>query len=142
MIITTARKPSPRTRTFCRHLSRFTGWGYIPRGKTSLAMFADEPFLLVGERHGNPWSFNFFLNGRSILSIQANVSMDKETDPGEKPVIEGVSPLAHALSKATGHKIEDISDRVIRVNDHIEFVERGIPFIILKVLGKRGEGIV
>lgn len=134
MIITTARKPSSKIRTFCKHLGRFTGWEYVTRGKTSLEEFADEPFLLVGEHRGNPGSFNFFVNGKSVLSIHANVSIDKEVGPGGEPVIEGDSPLASALGRATGLKTGGTSERVIRVNDKIEFIDKGVPVIVLKVL--------
>jgi hypothetical protein len=61
--------------------------------------------------------------------------------PGE-PVIEGDMPLAFALSKATGLRMGEGGERVIRVNDRIEFIDKGIPYIILKVLEARGEGIV
>ncbi|KCZ70720.1 hypothetical protein ANME2D_02744 [Candidatus Methanoperedens nitroreducens] len=142
MIITTARKPSSKTRTFCRHLSRFTGWEYINRGKSSLSAFADEPFLLIGESKGNPWSFNFFIDGRCILSIHANVSLLKETKPGQEPIIEGNTPLALALSKVTGLRIGGSSERVIRVDDSIGFLDRDVPYIVLKVLERRGEVIV
>lgn len=142
MIITTARKPSSKIRTFCKHLGRFTGWEYVTRGKTGLEAFAGEPFLLVGEHRGNPGSFNFFVNGELVLSIHASVSLDKEVGPGEEPVIEGDSPLAHALGRATGLKTEGTSERVIRINDKIEFIDKGVPVIVLKVLDKRGEWIV
>lgn len=142
MIITTARKPSSKTRIFCKHLSRFTGWNYITRGKSSLSMFAGESFLLVGESKGNPGSLDFFSNGRCVLSIRANVSLDKEIGPGEAPVIEGDTPLAFALSKAAGLEIGGSSGRVIHVNDRIEFIDKGVPYIILKLIGIRGEGIV
>lgn len=142
MIITTARKPTSKTRIFCKHLSRFTGKDYLTRGKTSLSMLADTSFLVVGESNGNPASFNFFLNNECILSIRANVSLDKEIGlPGE-PVIEGDTPLAFALSKATGFRMGESGERVIRVNDRIEFIDKGKPYIILKVLEARGEGIV
>lgn len=141
MIITTARKPSSKIRIFCKHLSRFTDWEYVSRGKTSLSGLADEPFLLVGEYRGNPGSFEFFSGGRRVLSIRANVSLDKDIEPGEKPVIEGDTPLAALLSEATGFKLGEISERTIRVNDRIEFIDNGEPYIILKVLGIRGEGI-
>ncbi len=121
MIITTARKPSSKTRIFCKHLSRFTGWEYVTRGKTS---------------------FNFFSNGKCVLSIRANVSLDKEIEPGEAPVIEGDTPLALAFSKAAGLKMGKNSGRVIHVNDRIEFIDDGVPYIILKVLAVGGEGIV
>ncbi len=142
MIITTARKPSSKTRIFCKHLGRFTGWEYVTRGKSSLSLFADESFLLVGESKGNPVSFNFFSKGTCILSIRANVSLDKEIEPCEAPVIEGDTPLAFAFSKAAGLKIGKNSGRVIHVNDRIEFIDDGVPYIILKVLAARGEGIV
>lgn len=133
MIITTARKPSPKTRIFCRHLSKFTGWEYVTRGKTGLSGFAGE-FLLVGEHKGNPGSLKFFINGRCALSIRANVSLDREVEKGEAPVIEGNSPLAHALSRVTGLKQGEGQERVIRVNDRIEFVDKGEAYIVLKVL--------
>lgn len=143
MIITTARKPSSRTRTFCRYLARFTGCEYVPRGKTSISALKDVPFLLcVGEHGGNPASFNFFLDGRCVLFIRAIVSFKKEIVPSQEPVIQGSTPLALALSKATGFRIGDTSERVIKVNDDIEFIHRDIPYITLKVLLKRGEGIV
>ena len=143
MIITTARKPSSKTRIFCKHLARFTGGKYITRGKTSFSELADEPFLLsVGEYKGNPGSFSFFLNGKPALSIRANVSLDKEIDTGVEPIIDGDSPLAIAFSQASGLKIGGTSERVIRIGDRIEFLEKGIPYIILTVLGTRGEGIV
>lgn len=141
MIITTARKPSSKTRTFCKHLSRFTGLEYVTRGKTSLSDLVDEPFLIVGEYKGNPASFNFFSHGRCILSIRANVSLDNEIVTGKAPVIEGDTPLACALREITGFKTGEISDRIIRVNDRIEFMDKGEPCIILKVLDIRGEGI-
>ncbi|WP_143311595.1 hypothetical protein [Candidatus Methanoperedens nitratireducens] len=123
-------------------MSRFTGWEYVTRGKTSLEMLADEPFLLVGEHKGNPGSFNFYTNGSSVLSIYFSVSTEKDTRPGEEPTVEGESPLASAFSKASGLKMEGTSERIIRVNDKIEFIDKDTPVIILKVLGKRGEGIV
>lgn len=143
MIITTARKPTSKTRIFCKHLSKFTGNEYLTRGKTSLSMLAPTSFLVVGESRGNPASFNFFFNNECVLSIRANVSLDKEIIglTGE-PVIEGDTPLAFALSKATGFRIGENGERVIRVNDRIEFIDKGIPYIILKVLDARGEGIV
>ncbi len=142
MIITTARKPSSKTRTFCKHLSRFTGWEYISRGKTGLNGLLDEPFLLVGEYRGNPGSFRFFKNGECVLSIRANVSLDKDISLGEKPVIQGAVPLAKHLSITTGLKTVNNSQRIINVNENIEFICNGVPCIKLKVLGIRSELIV
>ncbi len=141
MIITTARKPSPKTRIFCKHLGRFTGWEYVTRGKTSLESFGDEPFLLVGEHKGNPGSFKFFVKGDCVLSIHANVSLDNDIEPGEAPLIEGDNALATAFAKAT-RLGKGKSSKVIHVNDRIEFINKGVPRIVLKVLEAGGEGIV
>jgi hypothetical protein len=141
MIITTSRKPSSKIRTFCKHLGRFTGWEYVNRGKTSREELSDEPFLLVGEYKGNPGSFTFFSNGISVLSIFFSVTMDKGIYPGEKPIIEGFSPLALSFGRMTGLKVGDHSGRVIRINDKIEFIDKGLSYIVLKVISLRGEGI-
>ncbi|HEY9245232.1 MAG TPA: hypothetical protein VIO11_00145 [Candidatus Methanoperedens sp.] len=122
-------------------MSRFTGWDYIPRGKASLTAFGNNPFLLVGEYRGNPGSLNFFLDGTCILSIRANVSVDNEIAYGGEPFIEGDSALAHAVCKATGLKAKGSSERSIRVNDRIEFIEKGSSYIVLTVLSVRGEGV-
>ncbi len=142
MIITTARKPSPKTRTFCRHLGRFTGIEYVSRGKTGLSAFEDTPFLLVGEYKGNPANLSFFLKGRCVLAIRASVSLVKNIEPGKKPVIQGSTPLAFALSKIAGFMMEGSSERVIHVNENIEFIDKGVPYIVLKVLAVRSEEIV
>jgi len=141
MKVTTARKPSQKTRTFCKRLSKFTGWEYITRGKSSLSSFDDGILLLVGESRGNPANFKFFLNGECFLSIRANVSIEQNIAPGQEPVIEGDSALAHALCNATGFNIGGNSDRVIRVSDErIEFIHKDVALIVLKVIGIRGKG--
>jgi len=140
MIITTARKPSSKTRIFCKHLGRFTGWTYVTRGKSSLQDLADEPFLLVGEYKGNPGSFSFFLNGKCVLSIRANVSLDKDIGGGFEPVIKGNIPLALDISKITGLKIGEGSERVIKIDENIEFTFEGKSYLKLRVLDVRGEG--
>jgi rRNA maturation protein Rpf1 len=140
MIITTARKPSSKTRIFCKHLGRFTGWMYVTRGKSSLQDFADEPFLLVGEYKGNPGSFSFFINGKCVLSIRANVSLDKDIRVGVEPVIQGNTLLALGISKITGLRTGEGSERVIKIENNIEFTCEGKSYIKLTVLEVRGEG--
>ncbi|MCX9084851.1 MAG: hypothetical protein OIN87_08660 [Candidatus Methanoperedens sp.] len=139
MIITTARKPSPKTRIFCKHLGRFTGWKYVTRGKSSLQDLAVEPFLLVGENRGNPGSFSFFLRGKYVLSIRANVSLDIEIGTGKEPVIQGTNTLALSIGKITNFKMGEGSERVIKIGENIEFVSEGQLYIKLTVLEVRGE---
>lgn len=141
MIVTTARKPSQKTRTFCKRLSKFTGWKYVTRGKSSLSAFEDGNFLLVGENRGNPANFNFFLNGECFLSIRANISIETDISPGREPVIQGDFALARALADATGFNTAGDSDRIIRVGDErIEFIHKEAALIVLKVIAIRGKG--
>jgi rRNA maturation protein Rpf1 len=140
MIITTARKPSSKTRIFCKHLGRFTGWIYVTRGKSSLQDLADETFLLVGEYKGNPGSFSFFFKGKCVLSIRANVSLDKDIRVGVEPVIQGNTFLALDISKITGLRTGEGSERVIKIENNIEFTCKGKSYIKLTVLEVRGEG--
>lgn len=139
MIITTARKPSSKTRIFCKHLGRFTGWTYVTRGKSSLQDLADKPFLLVGEYKGNPGSFSFFLNGKCVLSIRANVSLDKDIRVGVEPVIQGNNPLALDICRITGLRTGEGSEGIIKIDKNIEFTFEGKSYIKLTVLEVRGE---
>ena len=141
MKVTTARKPSQKTRTFCKRLSKFTGWDYVTRGKSNLSSFDDGGLLLVGEGRGNPANFTFFLNGDCLLSIRANVSLEQNIAPGQEPVIEGDSALAKAFGNATGFNIGGDSDRIIRVSGgRIEFINKEVALIVLKVIEIRGKG--
>lgn len=142
MIITTARKPSPKTRIFCKHLGRFLGWRYITRGKTSLLDLSEKPFLLIGEYKGNPGSLNFFFGGRCVLSIRANVSLDTEIGAGAEPVIKGNNSLAHDISRVTGLRKDINSRRIINIDENMEFSEDGKSYIKLTVLDVRVENSV
>jgi len=113
---------------------------YITRGKSSLQDLAVEPFLLVGEYKGNPGSFRFFLNGKCVLSIRANVSLDKDIRAGVEPIIQGNNPLALDICKITGLRIGEESERVIRIEENIEFICEGKSYVKLTVLEVRGEG--
>ncbi len=58
-LITTSRKPSPRTRSFARDLARALRFDYFTRGKANLqsifsAFDRYKVILIVMEKHGNP----------------------------------------------------------------------------------------
>jgi rRNA maturation protein Rpf1 len=108
-----------------------------------MSKLADTEVLLrVSEHKGNPGSFNFFLKDTCILSIRFSVALEKDVFGGEAPVIEGDTPLAAAFVKAAGFKKNGSSSRVIRIGEDIKFIDNGEPFIILKLVDFRGEGIV
>jgi U3 small nucleolar ribonucleoprotein protein IMP4 len=82
MLITTSRKPSQRTRTFCRGLERVIKARYINRGKMSLR----EVFLkakemefdriaIISERDGNPNGLDIYLERELIFSTKITVDL-------------------------------------------------------------------
>ncbi len=108
-----------------------------------MSTLADTEVLLrVSEHKGNPGSFNFFVQDTCILSIRFSVALEKDIHSGEAPVIEGDTSLAAAFVKATGFKKDGSSSRIIRIAEDIKFIDSGEPFIILKLVDFRGEGIV
>lgn len=80
MLITTSRKPSQRTRTFCRGLERALKARCVNRGKMSLRdvflkakeMEADM-VVVVSERDGNPNLMDFYHNGEFFISLLITV---------------------------------------------------------------------
>jgi U3 small nucleolar ribonucleoprotein protein IMP4 len=82
MLITTSRKPSQRTRTFCRGLERVIKARCINRGKMNIR----EVFLkakklrfdrvaVISERDGNPSGLDIYLEGELIISIKITVDL-------------------------------------------------------------------
>lgn len=107
-----------------------------------MSSLADTEVLLrVSEHMGNPGSFKFFIQDTCILSIRFNVALEKDIYAGETPVIEGDTFLADEFVKASGFKKAGSSSRVIRIAEDIKFIDKGEPFIILKLVDFRGEGI-
>ncbi|MDY9923340.1 Brix domain-containing protein [Methanobacterium sp.] len=80
MLITTSRKPSQRTRTFCRGLERVLKARCINRGKMSLRdvflkanEIGEDRVAVVSERDGNPNGMEFYQDGELFISLQLTV---------------------------------------------------------------------
>lgn len=106
MLITTSRKPSARTRTLCKLLSRFIAGRCMVRGKMGmqeLLEFAEGGSLIViGEYHGNPGELSFYdENGKLLFSVRFTDSYSKELDsywfPDVEPALAGNGEVADAL---------------------------------------------
>ena len=75
MLITTSRKPSAKTRTFCKSLSRALNADYINRGKMSfrdVLIKASEfkRFAIISQMKGNPSRIEFYnQNGETLLTL-------------------------------------------------------------------------
>ena len=86
MLISTSRKPSQKTRKFCKNLSHATGFSSVNRGKMNMrelllkALELDEYNLaIVNEIKGNPSRISFYSNkGDLLLSLLIGVTIDNE----------------------------------------------------------------
>lgn len=80
MIITTSRKPSRKTRSFAKALSRFLNCKYIQRGKMSLKGLDNERMWVISEFKGNPAFLSFYEKGEKVLEISISVSNVKKAE--------------------------------------------------------------
>lgn len=86
MLISTSRKPSPKTRKFCKNFAHATGSTYINRGKMNMrelllrALEENEiNVAVVNEIKGNPSKVTFYSNkGDILLTILITASLTNE----------------------------------------------------------------
>ena len=104
MLISTSRKPSQKTRKFCKNLARVTGSTSVNRGKMNMhelllkALEVDEYNLaVVNEIKGNPSRISFFSNkGELLLTVLIGVTMDSEKTniaPSQLKIVSEVKKL-------------------------------------------------
>lgn len=120
MLISTSRKPSPKTRKFCKNFAHATGSTYINRGKMNMrqlllrALEEEEVNLaVVNEIKGNPSKVTFYSNkGEVLLIILITVSLTNERLhilPKDLKVISKVKKL-DVLSKIFNYDLVDKAD--------------------------------
>ncbi|MCS7143524.1 MAG: rRNA maturation protein [Archaeoglobaceae archaeon] len=80
MILTTSRKPSRKTRSFAKALSRFLNWKYVQRGKISLEDFKNEKYCVISEIKGNPAFLSFYDGSKKTFEVFLSVSNVKKTE--------------------------------------------------------------
>jgi U3 small nucleolar ribonucleoprotein protein IMP4 len=106
MLVTSSRKPSAKTRTLCKLLSRFIAGRCISRGKMGvqeLLEFAEgNPLIVVGEYHGNPGELSFYdETGKLLFSLRFSDWYSGEIDsywfPDVEPVLTGQGEIADAF---------------------------------------------
>ena len=86
MLISTSRKPSQKTRKFCKNLAHATGSTSVNRGKMNMrelllkALEVDEYNLaIVNEIKGNPSRISFYSNrGELLLTLLIGASEENE----------------------------------------------------------------
>ena len=104
MLISTSRKPSQKTRKFCKNLAHATGSTSVNRGKMNMrelllkALEVDEFNLaIVNEIKGNPSRISFYSNrGELMLTILIGASEENEKmniAPSQLKIVSEVDQL-------------------------------------------------
>ena len=94
MLISTSRKPSQKTRTFCKNLSHAFGFDYTNRGKSSLRdllvkanQLGHDKLVLVYQIKGNPSKLTFYdLESNELLAAEV-LGIEITTEPQDSNYI-------------------------------------------------------
>lgn len=106
MLITTSRKPSAKTRTLCKLLSRVASGRCIARGKMGMQELVESAgggaLVVIGEYHGNPGELSFFDKaGKFLFSLRFADWYSKEIEsywfPDVQSVLTGKGEIAEAF---------------------------------------------
>ena len=160
MLISTSRKPSQKTRIFCKNLSHALGLQYINRGKMSMRelQIKSESFrftniALVYEMKGNPSKITFFSNdGEEILVILGSVNTTNKrlgikteelsfySEYNELNILEEILPISkdshHKSSKENHIYIEKIEEDY---DDEEDFEDYNRKIAIIHFFNKEGK---
>ncbi|MBE6489922.1 MAG: ribonucleotide-diphosphate reductase subunit beta [Methanobrevibacter sp.] len=121
MLISTSRKPSQKTRKFCKTLARTTDSTSVNRGKMNMrelllkALELDEiNVAVVNEIKGNPSKITFYSNkGEVLLVLLISVSMDNNEKlniaPSQLKIVSSFDKL-NVLSDILDIDLVDIAE--------------------------------
>lgn len=144
MLISTSRKPSQKTRKFCKTLARSTDSTSVNRGKMNMrelllkALELDEFNLaIVNEIKGNPSKITFYSNkGDVLLIILISASMENETlniAPSQLKIVSEVERL-NVLSEIMDIDLVDkAEDNCILISESDDLIAK------INFLNKFGE---
>jgi len=96
MLLTTSRKPSQQTRSFCQKFKKALGCHYINRGKMNIqellqkAREYNEILAIVFEKHGNPSRITFYnTRGQQTGYMTISVAIPKVLEARSTKKIKG-----------------------------------------------------
>ena len=135
MLISTSRKPSQKTRKFCKNLARVTDSTSVNRGKMNMrelllkALEVDEYNLaIVNEIKGNPSRISFFSNkGELLLTILIGVTLDNEKTnfaPSQLKIVSEVKQLDVLSDILDLDLVYEAEDNYILVSESEDSVAR------------------
>ena len=135
MLISTSRKPSQKTRKFCKTLARSTDSTSVNRGKMNMrelllkALELDEFNLaIVNELKGNPSKITFYSNkGEVLLVILVSASIENETlniAPSQLKIVSEVERL-NVLSEILDIElVDEVGDNCILISSSDDLVAK------------------
>jgi U3 small nucleolar ribonucleoprotein protein IMP4 len=135
MLISTSRKPSQKTRKFCKNLARVTDSTSVNRGKMNMrelllkALEVDEFNLaVVNEIKGNPSKITFYSNkGEVLLVILISVVLENEKlnmAPSKLKMVSNIKKL-NVLSDILDLDLVDrAEDNYILISDDEDLVAK------------------
>ncbi|MBE6510266.1 MAG: ribonucleotide-diphosphate reductase subunit beta [Methanobrevibacter sp.] len=135
MLISTSRKPSQKTRKFCKNFAHATDSTSVNRGKMNMrelllrALDEDEVNLaIVNEIKGNPSRITFYSNkGEELLIVLISASLSNERlhiAPSKLKVVSDVQDL-NCLSDILGFELVDnAEDNYIHISEDDDLIAR------------------
>ena len=135
MLISTSRKPSQKTRKFCKTLAHATGFISVNRGKMNMrelllkALELKEVNLaVVNEIKGNPSKITFYSNkGDELLSILISVVMETEKlniAPGNLKIVSEVEELDKLSEILSFEKVDKAQENYLLVSQDDDLVAK------------------
>ena len=136
MLISTSRKPSQKTRKFCKTLARTTDSTSVNRGKMNMrelllkALEVDEVNLaIVNEIKGNPSKITFYSNkGEVLLVLLISVSMTNNEKlniaPSQLKIVSSFDELNILSDILDIDLVERAEDNFIIISQHKDFIAK------------------
>ncbi len=136
MLISTSRKPSQKTRKFCKTLARTTNSTSVNRGKMNMrelllkALEVDEFNLaIVNEIKGNPSKITFYSNkGEVLLVLLISISMDNNEKlniaPSQLKIVSSFDKLNVLSDILDIELVSRAEDNFIIISQHEDLVAK------------------
>lgn len=140
MLISTSRKPSQKTRKFCKNFSHATVSSYVNRGKMNMRELllkalelGEVNIAVVHEIKGNPSRITFYSNkGEVLLVLLINVTLTNERlhiSPKNLTVVSKVEKLNSLAEIFTFPLVEEDNANYIKINKTDDDLVAKINFI-------------
>jgi U3 small nucleolar ribonucleoprotein protein IMP4 len=152
MLISTSRKPSQKTRSFCKNLSHALDFSYANRGKMNMrdlflksSQLNYDSTIMVYETKGNPSKITFFSNdGNEKLAILVSVNTTNDRlniDTNElkfKCNFQELAIFGDILSLENSFFVKNNYIRIQKVNDNDSFNSKMNKIAIINFYNRDG----